>query len=442
MFSREFAGSRVLAYPVILVMLAFSTGMTLAQDDGSKDEPDLAEIERRVELLTEELERLRGDTVEEAPEEATTDGIRGKYGLAPSASKIYGKKRGLSFGGYGEWNYQNFDGSLDDGSPASKKDQADFLRLVMYTGYKFTDKILLNTELEYEHASTGKDGEVSVEFAYLDFFVRPEINVRTGMVLVPVGFVNEIHEPSTFLGVKRPDVETFILPTTWREVGAGVFGDVGPFSYRAYLTTSLEAEGFSAASGLRGGRQKGSKAAAEDLGWSGRVDYTGVPGLLLGVSAFSGGTGQDEMVAGSTIDGNVTTLDFHAEWRWRGLEVRGLWATVDVDDAEEISLLTGETIGSEMEGWYFQAGYDVLASTRHHRFQLIPFARVEEFDTQKDVAAALAGTVTGANDREVLTYGVVFKPHSQVAIKADFQDYDNEAGTGLDQFNVGVGFAF
>jgi hypothetical protein len=221
-----------------------------------------------------------------------------------------------------------------------------------------------------------------------------------------------------------------------------VWGTAGPVSYRGYLTTSLDASGFSAAEGIRGGRQDGSEAAAEDLAVSGRLDYTGLPGLLAGVSFFSGGTGQAQEVAGVEIDGSTTTLDAHVDWRWRALQVRALAARIDVDDADAISTLTGETIGERMEGYYAEAGYDVLSHTRWNRQQLIPFARWESFDTQSEVPDALEATVTGENDRELITYGLVYLPIPQVAIKADFQDLDNEAGTGLDQFNFAVGFAF
>ncbi|HKQ61954.1 MAG TPA: hypothetical protein VJS92_11740 [Candidatus Polarisedimenticolaceae bacterium] len=363
-------------------------------------------------------------------------------GLGPSASRIYGTERGVAIGGYGEWLYQRFDDRLDDGSPSAAQDSADALRLVLYAGYKFDERFLLNSEIEFEHGTTDDAGEVSVEFAYLDYFYRPELNVRTGLMLMPVGWINEIHEPPSFLGARRPDVEHDLLPSTWQELGAGVFGDVGPFAYRAYLTTSLDGAGFSAGEGIREGRQHGSEAVAEDLALSGRLDYTGVTGLRVGASAFHGDSGQGQSFGGEEIDGTVRTLDLHAEWRWRALELRGLWVRIDVDDADLLSGLTGETIGARQQGGYFQAGYDVLASTRFHRSQLIPFARLERLDTQDRVPAALAGSVTGENDRRVTTVGVVFKPRTQLAFKADFQNFHNEAGTGQDQFNVAVGFAF
>jgi len=153
-------------------------------------------------------------------------------------------KQGVSIGGYGEFLYQNFDRSLEDGTPSGETDSADLVRLVLYTGYKFNDRILFNSEIEYEHATTGEGdeekGEVSVEFAYLDFLFGERMGVRSGLVLVPVGFLNELHEPPIYLGARRPEVEKNILPSTWRANGAGIHGEFGSgLSYRAYVTESF-----------------------------------------------------------------------------------------------------------------------------------------------------------------------------------------------------------
>ena len=114
-----------------------------------------------------------------------------------------------------------------------------------------------------------------------------------------------------------------------------MFGDLGPVSYRAYLTTSLDGAGFTADRGIRGGRQQASEALAEDFALSARFDYNGIPGLVAGVSRFHGASGQGQIVDGSTVDGTVTTLDAHVEYRWRALESRAVWATIDVDDLPE-----------------------------------------------------------------------------------------------------------
>ncbi|RMF74762.1 MAG: hypothetical protein D6738_05490 [Acidobacteria bacterium] len=403
---------------------------------------DVEELARKLDVLAEELERLRGREVA-ATVPGGDDPEARRRGLAPSAAKVYRIERGISIGGYGELLYENFDDTTDAGAPSGKTDRFDLKRLIVYLGYKFNDRVLFNSEIEYEHAlaGDGEPGEVAIELAYLDFLIDPRANVRAGMVLVPVGFINELHEPPTFFSADRPQVERNIIPTTWRELGVGVFGESGRVSYRAYLTTSLDAAGFSSSSGIRGGRQSGAKARAEDLALSGRLDVDVAPGLLVGVSAFTGKTGQGRTTMGGTpIDGDLTLWDVHAEWRWKGLRARGLWASIDLDDADLISDLVGEPVGSEMSGWYLEAGWDVLWR-RGGEQELIPFVRRESFDTLDEVPAAFAGMGLDGQ-RDVTTIGVVYKPIPQVAVKLDFQNFDTASGSSVDQWNAALGFMF
>lgn len=395
----------------------------------------LAEVERKLDALATEIERVTLGEEVVRPTES-------KYGLGLAASKVYNVEPGISIGGYGEMLFESFDSSRDDGSPGTT-DQLDFLRAIVYFGYKFNDQWVFNSEIEFEHASTGEEGSASVEFAYLDYLWRPELNVRTGLLLVPMGFVNELHEPPMFLGARRPDVESVIIPSTWRENGFGLFGDFNGFSYRTYFVNGLEGAGFSAR-GLRGGRQKGSEALAEDFAWVGRLDYTGRPGLLVGGSAYVGGSGQDLRTAtGESLGLDTQILEGHLEWKWRGLEVRLLGAKAELDDVADLNDILGFTgnrsVGEELEGGYLQVGYDVLAP-RGSRHSLIPYLRWEQYDTQAAVPAGFAANP--ANDVESLTLGVAYQPIDELIFKLDWQDYDNEAGTGQDQINVAMGYLF
>jgi len=173
-------------------------------------EKEKQEAERRTGILAEEFEKLKTNLT--VPEK---DEYKSLYGMGPAASKVYTVKRGLSIGGYAEGYYSKF---VED-KTRSNRDSADFLRAVLYFGYKFNDWILFNSEIEFEHASTAatkssSSGEVSVEFAYLDFLLSEYANARAGVVLIPMGFLNEMHEPNTFFGVLRPEVETRIIPST------------------------------------------------------------------------------------------------------------------------------------------------------------------------------------------------------------------------------------
>ena len=400
----------------------------------------VAELERRLELVAAEIEKMKLG-------EAAVEADQSVYGLGPAASKVYRKAKGVSIGGYGELLYQNFAGSNDAGAPSGKTDELDVLRGIVYVGYKWNDKWLLNTELEWEHGSTGKGGEASIEFAYVDRLIRPAVNVRAGLVLVPMGLVNELHEPTVFLGARRPGIENAILPTTWRESGVGLFGEVGGFTYRTYLVNGLDAKGFSAG-GIRGGRQQGAHAKAEDLAWVGRLDWTATPGLVAGGSLYYGDAGQGivDPLDGATLGVTTRIAELHADWKWRGLQTRALWTDAELDDVAGLNralLLTGnKSIGESMDGVYLEAGYDLFSrgDRRPGGTRLVPFARWESYDTQASVPAGFARNP--ASDVDVLTVGIEWFPFEQVVVKGDWQDVDNGAGTGVDQINLALGWVF
>lgn len=407
------------------------------------------ELENKIDTLSEEIEKLKfGDSTETE--------YKSTYGFAPAAAKVYHANRGVSIGGYGEMVAQDFAGEKEDGTPSGKKREVDFVRMVLYTGYKFTDKILFNSELEFEHASTSGGsnprGEVSVEFAYLDFFVTKPFGIRTGLLLVPLGFINELHEPPIYHGARRPNVESNIIPSTWRENGAGFFGETEWFSYRTYILTGLQAikdttpgvKGFSASSGLRDGRSKGAKSLAEDLAWAARIDLKGIPGTLLGVSGYTGKSGQGSTGStGNEIDGDVSLWDIHGNAEFHGLELKGLYAGGTIDDVAEINAknsLTGtSSIGEKLFGGYAQVAYDVLSLANSSQY-LAPFFRYERYDTQQKVPSGFSKNP--ANSRIELTYGLTYKPHPNTVIKADFQKMENQANTGVDQVNMAIGFLF
>jgi hypothetical protein len=400
-------------------------------------EDRLTEIERRLEILAEEMEDIKvGEAAVKVSRDRTTSG------LGPAASKVYQKEQGVSVGGYGEALLESFDDSRDDGSASGEVDSFDFLRAVVYFGYKFSDSWVFNSEIEFEHASTSEGGSASVEFAYLDYLYRDVFNLRAGLVLVPMGWLNELHEPTVYLGAVRPRTENRIIPTTWRENGIGAYGSFGGFDYRTYVVNGLDASGFSA-KGLRSGRQKGAKAKAEDFAWVGRLDFTGVPGLTAGIAGYFGNSGQDlEDVDGDSIAVGTSILDLHLEYRYRGLELRGLWARSELDDVARLNQALryegNQSVGETLEGGYLQAGYDVLAG--RGKSSLTPYLRWEQINTQRDVPDGWSANP--ANDEQLLTLGLAYQPIEQLIFKAEYHNIDNEAGTGVDQFNLAMGYIF
>ena len=413
-----------------------------------KSNPDadtgrLAEIERQIQILADEIEDLKHRDI--LPKASVS-----RYGLGPAASKVYEVDRGVSLGGYGEMLYESFASTDESGDASGATDQLDFLRAVLYFGYKFNDRIVFNSELEFEHASTGESGSASVEFAYLDFMGKEQLNGRAGLLLVPMGFINEYHEPPTFLGAKRPFVETRLIPTTWRENGAGIFGESKHLSYRTYVINSLDAvkepgdgDGFSA-TGIRGGRTKGSRSPAEDFAIVGRLDWMPKQWFSVGGSLFTGDTGQGNVTGtGEVIEANTTIGELHAELRLRGWQARALYVGTSIDDVTELNDIQGftgdESIGERQFGWYAELGYDTF-SHRETRQALIPYVRYERFNTQDRVPTGFASDP--ANDQKVTTIGLAWKPIVNVALKADYNIIKNAARTGVDQINVALGFYY
>ena len=402
---------------------------TKAQGAGKSD------AERKTDILANEVEKLKTRLLIPDKREYKVE-----YGLGPAASEVYRVNRGLSIGGYGEWFYTNYSQGV--------KSTFDDARAVIYVGYKFNDWILMNSEFEFEHGSTGEGseqkGEVSNEFAYLDFLLNPKSNVRTGLLLVPMGFINEIHEGPTFHGNRRPTVEQVIIPTTWREMGAGIWGQLAEgLQYRMYGLNGLNAAGFTSA-GISEGRQGGTYALAQDFAFTGRLDYymPFVPGLQVGASSWVGNSGQDNEYAGSKVNALTQLYEGHIQWRYKGFEMRALGAVGSIGNAAQLSLAKKETIGSQNYGWYTEFAYDVMPFLLTDSTQyLAPFFRYEAYNTLAKVPTGFTN-YGGLYDQWIFQGGLTYKPITNVAVKLDYQNFNSAAHPLPDQFNLGVAFFY
>jgi hypothetical protein len=413
----------------ILSSLTLISANALSQTTQSAD-PRIENLEKQLNILSKEVEKLKvGDN--------TVIAEKSQFGFSPGASKVYQTESGLSFGGYGEMLYESKDSRRDNGQASGTNDQIDFLRSILYVGYKFNERFILNTEYEFEHAATDKSGSVSVEFAYLDAMINEGFNLRAGLLLVPMGLVNLLHEPTVFLAAKRSKTESSIIPTTWRENGAGFFGQKGKFSYQAYVLASLDANSFSA-SGLRGGRQKGSKSKAEDFSYMARVDYQASEALMVGGSHYRGDAGQSK-------DFNVQNRisEIHATYKDHGWDLSALFAHADVNNVlnlnNDLGLTGASSVGEELYGYYIQAGYNIF-SRRSTRAELTPFVRYENYDLQDKVPNGFSKNLS--NEAQEITYGIAYKPIPQIVVKADYQDKKDRADGGIDQFNLALGYIF
>ena len=401
---------------------------SVTEEEELAQQPDVAELERQIGVLAEELELLRSGEVQErlTPDEAR------RLGLAPSAAATYSVDQGVSIAGYGEMLVENY------ANKAGTK--SDMLRAILYTGYRFNDKFLFNSEIEVEH---GK--EIYVEFAYIDYQVTPNFGLRGGMLLAPMGLTNEFHEPTVFMGAERPVTENKVIPSTWRENGGGIYGAFDKVSFRAYVMNGFNGQKFSSG-GVRGGRQKGAKAKSTSMAFTGRLDVTPTPGVFFGASLYTGDSGQGEIVVDEMEYGVKTTIyDFHAQAQVRGFDVRALFARANLDDVIQLNQFLGKTgsagVAEGMQGAYVQFGYNILSQVvAAGNTSLMPYIRFEQVDTQDKMASGFTRSLK--TDNNYVTFGVELKPTTGVVLKVDHMWVTNDAGTGTDQFNVNLGYAF
>lgn len=322
----------------------------------------------------------------------------------------------------------------------------DFHRFVLLFNHSFSPRIRFVGELELEHAvveGLEEEGELELEQAYVDFLLSRSLNVRAGMVLMPLGIINERHEPPVFNGVERPFVDTVIIPTTWFDVGAGIHGEIGRgLRYRAFMTAPLDALEFTADEGIRGGRQKGSEANVRNFAFTGRAEYVAIPDLTLGAGFWTG----DSSFSVPRLDTNVWVAEADARYQRGRLELRGQFAGVGISDAgplnEAIQRLTGVSpnIARRLRGFYGEAGYRVWDAGSPR--DLVAFLRYENFDTQYKMPDGFVPLKEF--DRDAWVLGATYYPDPDVAVKIDYVWLRNQSDVirARDSFNVGLGWWF
>jgi len=339
----------------------------------------------------------------------------------------------LQFHGYGEIHYNN--PKIDAMSPAAGNG-LDFHRFVLGWEYEFSAKMRVEGELDYEHAAR----EIELEEAFLECDLSPTLAVRVGSLLMPVGPLNESHEPPLYYSVERPYVERFIIPTTWQENGTGFAGQAwsGKASYRAYVTAGLDATRITSIGGLHDVSSKGSESKADDLAGVGRLEIAPARGFMLAGSAYYGGADQRTPGLGKVT---VELLGADARYRRAGFDLRGNYARVTLDGADRVSAFVSETIGSAMQGWYVEAAYDVLRRDRTEgRRSLVLFGRHEDLDTNEEIPAGFIRDP--AAGRTVSTAGASYYPMEKVAFKGDIEHWKDGTGAKVDRVNLGAAFMF
>jgi len=363
------------------------------------------------------------------------------------AEKIIAGNLGLHIGGYGQvdFNLPSRDGTI------YKNGTLDVHRLVTFFGYNFNEKASFVSEIEFEHVS-----EVYVEQAFLDYKIKNNLSVNAGLMLIPMGIQNLYHEPATFNGVERTNVDHYIVPSTWREIGIGLSGRSMEHSvnYQVMLVNGFngysDAGLFNGKSGLRSGRQKGAESYITYPDLAGRVSFYGYPGLNLGLSAYVGDTETklydgldlaDEMAvasADSSIVG-MQMIGVDARYTEGALQLRGQYIVANLSNTAQYNAFTSKDLGSKLTGYYAEVGYNLL-ERKSDTEELIAFARYENYNTHAEVEGI---TMNDIYNRTDITIGLGFKVAQGAMFKADYQITSNAGSDKKSaQFNFGTAIWF
>lgn len=402
----------------VLAALGFS-GTALAQSGSN------AELLQRIQQLEAQVKVLTGLVQNQAAAAAAVPPTAPAPVAVPVPAPAMAQASAVRLGGYGELIYNN----IENDTTNAQKRQADFRRFVLYAGYDFGNGVRFNSELELEHALAGngntpngskaKPGEIELEQAFIEIDLPYSQTLKTGLFLLPIGLINETHEPSTFYGVERNPVETQIIPAVWWESGASIGGRIGDtglsYDFAYHTGLSLPTSG-SNAYRIRAGRQKSAEARADSMAYTARLEYLGVPGLRLGLAA------QRQLDATQSADNedvSATLLETHIAYDYKAFSTRALYAHWDLDGAG--AKAAGR---DEQDGYYLEASYKVLPTLGF-------FARTAEWDN--------GGTAVDTAIRQN-NFGLSYWLRPSVVFKADYQT--QSGADNFDGFNLGMGYNF
>jgi len=371
-----------------LLLAAAITSSNLALAD------DNAQLKAEIEALKSQLNSL-ADTVEQ-------------QGAATQNS-------GVNIGGYGEMHLNLANG---------KDNKIDFHRFVLFFSKEFNERTRFFSEFELEHSlvggapdgEDGKPGEVELEQAYIEHDLSANTRAKAGLFLIPVGILNETHEPDTFYGVERNSVENKIIPTTWWEGGAGLSGKIADgLSYDVAMHSGLATDNGK----LRSGRQKVAEAKANKAAYTARVKYTAVPGLELAATLQY----QDDLLqGGGPKEIGARLIETHAVYQNNGFELRALYAQWDLDK----DINTVNAGASKQTGFYVEPSYRMN--------DVGVFYRNSGWDTK-------AGDRTDSK-AERHDVGVNYWLAETVVFKADYYREKAAGDLAATGYNLGVGYSF
>jgi len=425
------------------ILLSVSAAVSLCVPLGANE---ISELKTQLKMLTERLEMLESTTktqseqtkvltdelinVQNQTSFTVVDSSKDIQGMGVAASKVYYSKNPLSIGGYGELYYSKYNDSVGIGD--SRNSKGDTYRFIPYIGYKFSDTIILNSEIEFEHGN-----EVAIEQLYVDFVLDPLATVRVGHQLVPMGYVNLYHEPTLFNTVQRPDIEKQIIPSTWHELGLSVYGKTDSFEYTVGTYTALDMNnaGASGKDWIRKARVGNeSDTGMENMAVAARLDYNGINGLQVGASAYAAKAGKAEI---GSEEGKMFMYDIHALYQNEGFKARALYTEARLSHAGAYDAAMPE----HARGGYVNLEYNVLPFFAQTSDRLPLFFQYENYNLATSMANGKS-----FGDTESFTYGLNYFPHEQVVLKGEYvlrhdrNSVSSHSSEGI--YSFGLGFIF
>lgn len=341
----------------------------------------------------------------------------------------------LTIGGYSQVDYIH---------PKNETATVDLHRMVLYLGYQFNDKVSFESEIEFEHVK-----ELEVEQAFINYQLGAAITAKAGLMLVPMGLINQTHEPTTFFTVNRPGQDHDIIPTTWSQIGIGLSGNLNNISlkYQAYIFNGIKSYQDGTAflrgvDGLRKGRQGGAEGFSSQANYSAKVNFYGFKNLNIGLAGYFGNTQTTDINIKESYVG-ISMIGLDAVYQKNNWIVRGQYVVNNLSNTAAYNTFTGRNIGSKMVGFYIESGYNIMPLfNKKASEKLLLFSRYETYDTQASVAGLLVKNDT--YDRNSTTFGLNYFMAPGVVFKTEYKVNDNAISNNAvaNQFNMGIGVTF
>lgn len=446
----------------LMIAVAFALGgaPTAALADEAQMRAEIAELRAQIAEMKAQMKAL-AEQGKAAPATASAPAAAATGSTAPqpapaTAGELAARvdkleqtvaKEGLKLGDTNLFSY----GEAAFARPRNdvNSSEADLVRAVIGFSHRFDPKTRVYGEFEWEHAVTSADdkGETEVEQLFVERQFTDRFGARAGLVLIPLGFLNESHEPTAYYGVFRNAVETAIIPTTWREGGVALYGTFGEgFNWNVGVTTGFDLSKWDPNSDegrespLGSIHQELSLARARNLSFYGALNYQGVPGLTVGGGVFTGKAGQGaENFAAPNA--RVTLFEGHVRWQPGPFDIQALYARGNITDTENLNLTfvgLPTPVPKSFWGGYVQGAWNAWS---YRDYSLTPFARFERVNTAASYAPMPEGLGIAPSPTETIwTLGTNFYVSPNIVFKADYQKF--KVDTSRDRFDLGMGYSF